>query len=304
LSQKKKLMRAARSAAEKQRKDAQGRLHLEIYRDPASGGPRLALRRPIFEQDWQNQIATAAANTAFGAMSGEPSVVAAIELAREAMNVASGLADNFFAQLPPGTIACRAGCDHCCHQVVSITPPEALAIVEYLRKTLAQDELARVAARVSRAHEQTRGLSVSERYSSDHPCPFLESGRCSIYEARPLACRGMNSRDAKGCEKTFQDPATRAEFLANALAGYSFAEPIRAFLAISAGLQLGLSETYRLDMQPLELTAAIQLLLNGTASMAERWIAGEAPFESARAPDGRDDPRMEKLGGFLVASVE
>ena len=36
-------------------------------------------------------------------------------------------------------------------------------------------------------------------------------------------------------------------------------EPIRAFHAVSAGIQLGLAELYRLDMRALDLTAAIDL---------------------------------------------
>ena len=277
-------------------------MHLELHRDPASGRPRLELTGPVFQEDWQNELVTAAANTAFGTMREQPTVARAMELTRDAMAVASQLAEGFLARAPDGAVACKAGCDHCCYQVVNVTPPEALAIVDHLRTKLSEAELVRVVARVAEAHERARGLSSAERFSPEHPCPFLESAQCSIYEVRPLACRGMNSRDAVGCATSLRDPEARAAFLANAQGGYSFIEPIRAFLAISAGLQICLSSVYQLDMRPLDLTAAIHLLLSGAHSLPARWIAGQMPFESARASDEASDARMRELSGMVAAA--
>jgi Fe-S-cluster containining protein len=303
LSQNKK-SRAERAAAEKRkqkaavRRDAGGRVHLQLQEDRTTGRRRLVLQEPIFESEWQNQIATATANTAFGTLRDQPSVSRAVELARDVMTVASGLTDELLGRLPAGTIACKPGCDHCCHQVVGVTPPEALAIVEHLHRKLDQAELARVAARVADAHARADGLTSAERFSPAHPCPFLDAGQCSIYEVRPLACRGMNSRDAAGCAERLRDPATRAEAHANVLGGHSFVEPIRAFIAISAGLQLSLREVYALDSQPLELTAIVHLLLSGPASLAAQWIGGFTPFESARA-DADSEAKTRALAGML-----
>jgi Fe-S-cluster containining protein len=303
LSQSKK-SRAARAAAEKRkqkaavRRDAGGRLHLVLQQDRTTGRRRLVLKEPIFESEWQNELATATANTTFGTLREQPSLSRAVELARDTLAVASGLTDELLGRLPEGTIACKPGCDHCCHQVVGVTPPEALAIVEHLRRNLEQAELARVTARVADAHARAVGLTSAERFSPAHPCPFLDAGQCSIYEVRPLACRGMNSRDAAGCAERLQNPATRAEAHANVLGGHSFVEPIRAFIAISAGLQLSLRELYALDSQPLELTAVVQLLLSGPASLATQWIGGLTPFESARA-DSDSEAKTRALAGML-----
>lgn len=289
--------RAARPEAAKKgrrdaHKDAAGRVHLTVHRDPASGHERVALRSPVFQEAWQNDVATAAANTAYAVLRGEPSVDGAIELARNAMAATSRLAAGLLARAPGGAVACRAGCDHCCYQAVGVTPPEALAIVDHLRSTLSDAALERVARRVSDGHERTRDLPSSERFSPDHPCPFLESGRCSIYEVRPLSCRGMNSLDAGECATRLRDPEARAAFLASGKGGRSFMEPIRAFHAISAGLQLGLSELFGLDMRPLELTAAVHLLLTGPESLASEWIRGQRPFEPARGADQGKDPGL------------
>ncbi|HLV65098.1 MAG TPA: YkgJ family cysteine cluster protein [Polyangiaceae bacterium] len=283
------------------RRDATGRLHLVVHRDPGTGQEHVALRAPVFREAWQNEVATGAANTAHGVLCGEPSAAGAVELARTAMAATSRLIDGLFARAPKGSVACKAGCDHCCHQVVGVTTPEALAIFAHLKETRSEDELARLTRHVVALDDVSRGLSSAERFSPDHPCVFLDAGRCTIYEVRPLACRGMNSLDAGECESRLRDPEARAAFLASGSGGRSFMEPIRAFHAVSAGLQLALSEIYGLDMLPLELTRVMRRLLEDPASLPDEWAAGKAPFASARSHDKSDDPTMRELSGALRA---
>jgi hypothetical protein len=128
--------------------------------------------------------------------------------------------------------------------------------------------------------EKSRELSSTERFSPDHPCAFLEGGRCSIYEVRPLSCRGMNSLDATECETRLRDPAARADFVAHG-GGHLFVEPVRAFRAVSAGLQLSLAKLYRLDSRPLDLVIVMDLLLRNGAALSNEWIGGRQPFDSA-----------------------
>jgi Fe-S-cluster containining protein len=282
-------------------RDPGGRVHLTVRRDPASGAETVALAAPLFAEAWQNDVAAAAAGTAHGVLAGAPTLEAVVALARNAMDGASRLIDGLLARAPAGAVACRAGCDHCCYQSVGVTAPEALAILDHLSRTLADAELERLAAHVAAQRARTRGLSTAERFSPEQPCAFLDvtSGRCRIYEVRPLSCRGMNSLDAAECEKRLREPATRAAFLAEGVGGHSFMEPIRAFHAVSAGLQLGLSELHGLDMRPLDLIAALDLLLNGEEAIPDAWIAGASPFESARGNDATDAPGLRALSGRL-----
>jgi hypothetical protein len=263
-------------------KDDRGRVHLALHRDPASGDEYVTLQAPVFEEAWQNELVAGTANTARIVLRGQPSVERAVELARSVMVATSRLVDGLLARAPAGAVACKAGCDHCCYQSVGVTPPEALAIWDHLTRTLPEHELAAVTAHIAELHARTRSLDSSERFSPDHPCPFLDAGRCTVYEVRPLSCRGMNSLDAAECSRRLRDPQARAAFLQNGLGSQAFLEPIRAFHATSAGLQLGLAELYQLDMRPLELTAAMNLLLTGPASLARRWIEGDEPFAPAR----------------------
>ena len=303
MSRKKKLKKDQSRARGDARHGTDGRVHLVLHRDPVSGAEGVALVSPIFDEAWQNDVAAGAANTARGVLRDAPSIERAVALATNVMTATSRLTEGLLARAPQGAVACKAGCDHCCYQSVGVTPPEALAIQDHLRKTLPAADLAAVAAHIADRNERTRGLSSNDRFSPEHPCPFLREGRCSIYEVRPLACRGMNSLDAGECATRLRDPAARAAFLADGSGGQSFMEPIRAVHAVSAGIQLGLSELYDLDMRPLELTAAMHLLLNGPASAADDWAAGKHPFESAVRGDWSADPNLRRLSGAKASSA-
>jgi hypothetical protein len=295
-----KKARASRVASRKLcaiHKDAAGRTHLALHHGPG-GQEFVALRAPIFEEAWQNEIASVAANTAHANFAAEPSVARAVELARSVMASTSRIADALLSKAPAGSVACKAGCDHCCYQAVGVTAPEALAIFAHLTTTLSASEFERMAARVEQAHQRTLGSSPADRFSPEHPCIFLESGRCSIYEVRPLSCRGMNSLDAAECRTRLHDVAARSAFVATGVGSSCYMEPIRAFHAVSAGLQLALAELHGLDMRPLDLTRAMRLLFTRGATVGGEWVRGEASFEPACGADVTDADGVGSIVGF------
>jgi Fe-S-cluster containining protein len=207
------------------------------------------------------------------------------------------LADGLIERAVNGRVACQVGCDHCCHQSVGVTPAEAITLVAHARKTFDREQLEALARRVGDARQRTVGLSSSERFSPDHPCPFLDGARCSVYEVRPLACRGVNSLDADECRRELREPKAREAFLAAGVGGRAYLEPIRATHAVSAGLQLGLAELFGLDMQPLDLIAAADALLNGSSEIPEQWIAGHASLDAARGGECSTDATSRELRG-------
>lgn len=277
--------KAERAAAEKKRRkqrafrDDAGRVHLALVRDAANGRESVTLKKPLYQERWQNDLATSAANTVLGVIEHDATLGRVIELARSMMASTSRLVSGLLARAPEGSVACRAGCDHCCHQIVGVTAPEAFAIFEHLKQTRSVEELEQLKVHVAALYERARGLPSAQRFSPEHPCAFLRDGSCSIYEVRPLACRGVNSLDAADCETRLRDPDARAQFLAQGHGGRCYLEPLRAFRAVSAGLQLGLSELYRLDMRGLDLLGAMHLLLQGGASVGSAWIGGQPAFE-------------------------
>ena len=274
------------------RRDAQGRTHLlVVHPDRAPGAGRLSLARAIFEEAWQNQVATAAANTADGFLSEAHTVAQAAALGRNAMAGVSTIVDGGLARvrdhLP--ALACRPGCAHCCYQAVGVSPPEVFAIHEHLLATRSPAEMEAVATRIRAADDRTRPLSPDDRQSPDLPCPFLDESRCTIYEVRPLACRGANSLDASACERTLHDPAARAALRAGAQSIPCYREPILAFHAVAAGVQLALHEAHALAILPLDLDGRDARVAGRSPGCGDGLAGGRRPV--CRSPRRRQHRR-------------
>ena len=111
------------------------------------------------------------------------------------------------------SVSCRMGCAACCRMMVPVSPPEAFALREYVnqlpadRQTQVSSRLADTTARLKAADlwDRLQDISRAATPPSDDaldpinrayyrlrlPCPFLENELCSIYEARPAACREL-----------------------------------------------------------------------------------------------------------------
>lgn len=281
------------------RRDERGRAHLIIRRDGRGQPAGLALSQPLFDDQWQNDLVVATAGTAQRTLSGGHTAENAATLGRDAMAATSTIADGLLARAADRPPACRAGCAHCCHQAVGVTPPEVFAIHAHLRASRAPGELDAVVERIRAADDRTRGMAAADRLSPELPCPFLDvdEARCTIYEARPLSCRGTNSLDAAACERTLRDPDARAALLAGRESIPCYLEPIRAFHAVTAGLQLALDQLQGLEAQPLELTAAMRIMVDDSDTVAAQWLGGKDPFAAARGGDNSDDARIRALSG-------
>lgn len=109
--------------------------------------------------------------------------------------------------------SCTKGCAACCHMLVPLSPPEAYALMNFIR-SLPTETQERLMARFS----QTKSTLVShglwqrlvdlgessvppddetldpinrDFYALRLACPFLEEDMCSIYDERPAACREL-----------------------------------------------------------------------------------------------------------------
>jgi Fe-S-cluster containining protein len=129
------------------------------------------------------------------------------------------------------TISCRMGCAACCRMLVPLSAPEAFALREYVgqlptdRRTLLLNRLGDTKDRVKREALWDRLNDVAEAarpvpdeqldplnrayYALRIPCPYLENEMCSIYEARPAACRELLvTSPAELCQDLVQNPVT------------------------------------------------------------------------------------------------
>lgn len=111
-------------------------------------------------------------------------------------------ADASFARVAaehPQAVACRPGCDDCCHALFDLSPAEALSLAlgfldlprqarrEILRRGEKAAQLFDQA--MATAFAQTGEARMRALSAARVPCPLLEAGRCQLYIRRPLTCR-------------------------------------------------------------------------------------------------------------------
>jgi Fe-S-cluster containining protein len=159
-------------------------------------------------------------------------------------------------------LACRAGCNFCCHLQVRVLPHEAIALFRYLQSQMSPATAQRVRERIS-------GYAASQLR---RPCAFLIDGECAAYEVRPSACAGYHSLSKERCEQSFKDPTLPTSTVV-----------LRSFQVVAAALEDGLNAelaTHGLSHTRSELHAAVAALLAKPALIA-RWRAGRPLLESA-----------------------
>jgi Fe-S-cluster containining protein len=177
---------------------------------------------------------------------------------------------------PAGQPACRAGCACCCAIPVSVQPPEALYLALHLRARLNADALAALVARLRQRVEARRGWTIAQRRAHQRRCVFLQAdGRCGMYDARPLACRGYTSQSAEACQED-RDTIPVHGGIMYATSGVSYG-------LVEATAALGL------ESARYELESAVLCALE-VPDATDRWLRGERVFagcEQLRSMDRR-----------------
>lgn len=100
-----------------------------------------------------------------------------------------------------GDISCAKGCAACCNMTVQSSIEEALVIVqrypdvvhdvlpELVRQEERLDEIVKEEKLVDFISPEGAAVLSRRWWQEARPCAFLRDGLCSIYEARPYACR-------------------------------------------------------------------------------------------------------------------
>ena len=107
----------------------------------------------------------------------------------------------------PG-LACQPGCAFCCMQPVGIALAELPPLVAFVCSRFESDDLADLQSALSAQWEST--VALRDRASFRGMCALNRDGLCTVYEARPVACRGCHSFDVDACRKTYAEGSSES----------------------------------------------------------------------------------------------
>jgi Fe-S-cluster containining protein len=197
----------------------------------------------------------------------------ALEIATSGFFLAEHLTRRFETENPlPYPLACQESCDACCHNLVELTPPEALLIGHHISLHFPDVKKDRVLSRVAKNLALAAGKSKAALATVRHalPCPLLHGRSCSVYPIRPLVCRAMHGLNREGCE---------AELNSGSLAGSQYyAHRHEIAISVSAGLLEG-CRAVGCQVKTLSLDRALHDFFH-QENPVENWLNGVAVFGS------------------------
>jgi len=192
--------------------------------------------------------------------------------------------DRAYATAPAAardSVACRAGCAACCHVPVGVQAHEVLIAAQYIHTHFSPTELDALIERAAAHRAAFAGRSNAERTDLRTPCVLLRGGSCSIYDARPEACRSHHSHDAEACRTNLELGREEIDVYVPGVRGRMFA----VMLAIDQAVAEAGFDGYAYDFG----SALHEALVNSLCAV--RWTQRQPAFpEDCREASGLDDP--------------
>lgn len=169
-------------------------------------------------------------------------------------------------------LACREGCSYCCRKPgVLAAIPDVLRIVAHARATFTGEQLAALRERAARYVAQLEGRHFNEFVAESVPCPLLIDERCSMYDVRPLVCRGFNSTSVDACRRAHGNPAALI--------------PMFAILKdVADGTTVGVARQLQRsggNGSVVDLGTALHIALEAGDDVAASLVEGRRAFEAA-----------------------
>jgi len=117
-----------------------------------------------------------------------------------------------FRQMTGAAVSCRAGCSFCCWMRIDVRAHEVLVICRHLQSDSQAASREALATRIRAAAARVAGVGYVERQEVHQPCALLDhAGCCSVYAARPAACRRYFSLSLDACESIWNGDAPDTE---------------------------------------------------------------------------------------------
>jgi hypothetical protein len=134
-------------------------------------------------------------------------------------------------------------------------------------------------------------MSSRQRAANKIPCGLLVDGACSVYEARPGACRGFTSTSAEMCRRGFEGEAVQVDtpVVWTSLRG-AHKQALWAALAAE-----------KLPAEYYELHHALRIALE-VPDAENHWLAGEDIF-AAVAREIIEDPAVNASNRRIIDQV-
>jgi hypothetical protein len=191
--------------------------------------------------------------------------------------------DRAYATAPAdarASVACHAGCDACCHVPVGVQAHEVLIAARHAHLHFSPEDLDALIVRASVHRAAFDGRSNQERTELRTPCVFLLGGNCTIYEARPEACRSHHSHDAAACRANLASGREDLDVYVPGVRGRMFA----VMLAIDQA-----AAEARFDGRAYDFGSALHEALTDSLC-AVRWMQRKPAFsEACREASDPDD---------------
>ncbi len=190
------------------------------------------------------------------------------------------------------SVACRAGCDACCHVPVGLLAHEVLIAAQHVQMTFSPEELEALIERAAAHRAAFAGKSNHERTDLRTPCVLLRDGSCSIYEARPEACRSHHSTNAAACRTNLAAGREEIDVYVPGVRGRMFAVMLSIDQAVAeAGF----------DGRAYDFGSALHEALTNSLCAA-RWVQRQAAFPEdcwEASEDGDDESGVIRAEGFF-----
>jgi hypothetical protein len=168
-------------------------------------------------------------------------------------------------------VDCTRGCSFCCSLPVHVTPPEAFALAEWLRRSFTPAKLALAIERLRDNAARTRALGAEGRQRANLPCALLgDDGACTAYEGRPAQCRRFHSTRVDRCKASHANPGDD-----------TIEAPVHPAVAHNAAVIIAQAQQAvreaGLDAEPGDMNLALLEALENPKAL-RRWRDGKKPF--------------------------
>lgn len=170
-----------------------------------------------------------------------------------------------------GKAECARGCYFCCRQMVTMSPVELFVLSYHIMLRFSEEEYKTFAERLNTFID----LPVNAREMAGRWCPLLVKNECSVYDVRPISCRTHLSQSREKCESTDLFGANVPYIGNTKVVG----------LSCRMAIEYILMRDYGVNIEPVELTHGLLIVLQDFQGVFEAWANGKNVFIQAQEQD-------------------